>query len=99
MSSELTSSQPVGDPTDPVQVNPIPTADGSTIEPPLRAADGSTVDSLLLRHRLTATDGLGVDGVAIRSLDLATPQDTALHPIDEPGLAGQFAAVARALAS
>jgi GAF domain-containing protein len=99
MSSDLTSPPPVGEPTDAVQLKPIPIPDGSTIQPPLRVADGSTLDAVHLRDRLSATDGLGVDGVAVRSLELATPQDTAARPTDEPGLASQFAAVARALAS
>jgi GAF domain-containing protein len=83
MSSELTSPQPVGEPADGVAV-------------PARPADGG---ALHLAGQLTAIDGAGLDGVATRSLDLANPQDTAPRPTEDPGLAVQFAAVARALES
>ena len=114
--SDLTSPQPVGEPTDPVHVTPIRLTGGGIIEPPLHPADGSPLDGIIddtvdgivdgspvdglhLEGHLTAIDGLGVDGIAARSLNLANPQDTATRPTAEPGLAGQFAAVARALAS
>jgi hypothetical protein len=87
MSSDLSAAQPVDEPTDRINLRHA------------RPADGSTVDRLYLDTQLSALDGVAVDGVAARGLDSASPQDTALRPIAEPGLASQFAAVARALAS
>jgi GAF domain-containing protein len=98
MSSDLTSPQPVDEPTGPVEVTPIRPADAQIAEP-TRPGDGGAIDGIYLKNQLTAADGVRVDGVAARSLDVATPQDTAQRPSDEPGLASQFAAVAQALAS
>jgi GAF domain-containing protein len=86
MSSDLTAQQPVGDPADGVQV-------------PARPTDGGAVDGLRLAGQLAAIDGASVDGIAARSLDVASPQDTAPRPAADPGLALKFAAVARALES
>ena len=98
MSSDLTSPPPVGDPTGPVEATPISRTAGRIAEP-RRPGDGSATDGIYLTTQLTATDGVGVDGIAARSLDVATPQDTAQRTSDLSGLASQFAAVARALAA
>jgi ANTAR domain/GAF domain len=87
MSSDATSAHSVEDPADPV--------DGAAPRP----GAGGAIDGFHLQGQLTAVDGAGADGIATRSLDLAAPQDTAARPAGDPGLATQFAAVARALAS
>jgi GAF domain-containing protein len=99
MSSDLTIPQPVGDPTEAAGAAPIPPSPAASIAEPSRAGDGSLVDGLYLTTQLTATDGTGADGIVVRSLDVATPQDTSQRVSDLPGLASQFAAVARALAA
>jgi GAF domain-containing protein len=99
MSSDLTSPQPVGDPTEAAGAAPILPSPAARIAEPQRSGDGSLIDSIYLTTQLTATDGVGVDGIGARSLDVATPQDTAQRASDLSGLASQFAAVARALAA
>jgi len=110
MSSDLTTPQPVGEQADPVALRPsdpvaLAPTDPVAVTPidaiavtPIRPVDGSAVDGLYLQSRLTALDDISIDGIAARSLDVATPQDTAPRPAADPSLAGQFAAVARALA-
>ena len=87
MSSDLTTPQPVGDSTDGIKAARI------------RPADGGAGDRLGLAGQLTAVDGAGAERIAARGLSVTDPQDTAPRPAVEPGIAGQFAAVARALAS
>jgi hypothetical protein len=87
MSSDLSARQPVDEPVDRINLRHA------------RPADGSTGNGLNLAVQLAATDGSQVDGITVRSLDAASPQDTAARPSTEPALASQFAAVARALAS
>jgi GAF domain-containing protein len=98
MSSDLTTPQPVGDPTGSVEATPISRTAGRIVQP-RRPGDGGASDDIYLTTQLTATDGVGVDGIAARSLDVATPQDTSQRTSDLSGLASQFAAVARALAA
>jgi GAF domain-containing protein len=106
MTSDLTST-PAVEPTAAAEIAPpVRPTDGSAVDGfrPVGgpAADGQRPDAdglHLLQAQLTATDGRSVDGIAARSLDVSNPQDTAPRSVDEPGLAGQFAAVARALAS
>ena len=95
-------------PADTAIAAPLRPTDGSAVDGLCRAgavngaadgAGGTALDGLRLDSRLTAIDGLGVSGVAARSLEVANPQDTAPRPVDESGLASQFAAVARALAA
>jgi hypothetical protein len=88
MSSDLTAPQPVDDPTDRIDLSRA------------RPGDGSVIEGLQLDGQRTAIDGVSVDGIAARSLDVATPQDTAARPAEGGhGLATEFAAVARALES
>jgi ANTAR domain/GAF domain len=64
--------------------------------------DGSAVDGMLADNvsALDGATGLHLRSVLARSTDVANPQDTAQRPPDSgPGLASQFAAVARALES
>ena len=89
MTSDITAPQPVDDPSDRIHVNGGSSSlDGS-------AVDGVLVDSTTARHR---ADGLHLNGIVTRSLDVANPQDTAPRALDA-GLAAQFAVVARALES
>jgi GAF domain-containing protein len=106
MSSDLTSPSPADGPAAGSKIAPParPT-DGSAVDG-IRPAGGPAadgihlaVDGLQLQTQLTSTDGRSLDGIAVRSLDVSNPQDTAPRPVGEPGLAGQFAAVARALQS
>jgi hypothetical protein len=83
MSSDLTSPQPVGDPTPGAEATLIPPANRPSVEPEPSGAGPAP------------TGQAGGDG----SLDVVTPRDTAHPPSDVPGLANQFAAAARALAS
>jgi hypothetical protein len=87
MSSDVTLPQPVDDAADRVNL------------PSARPADGSGIDGLQLTAQITAIDGVSLDGVAVRSLDAANPQDTAPRPLESRALAVQFAAVARAMES
>jgi GAF domain-containing protein len=87
MSSDPTSPLPVGHPTARVEATLSQPANRPVVEPG-RPGDG-----------LHPTGPVSVDGIALRGLDVATPQDTAHRPSDVSGLANQFAAVARALAS
>jgi hypothetical protein len=87
MSSDVTLPQPVDDAADRVNLRSA------------RPADGSGIDGLQLTAQITAIDGVSLDGVAVRSLDAANPQDTAPRPLESRALAVQFAAVARAMAS
>jgi hypothetical protein len=109
MSSDLTSPSPV-EPAGDAEITPLRAADGSAADSVRRpystalgglppAADGLRSLEALLPGQLTATGGGSLDGVAARSLDVSGPQDTAPRSIHEPGLASQFAAVARALSS
>ena len=98
MSSDLTPQQPVGDPTAPVEAKIIQPP-GGPVQKPGRSGDGGTLDGFHPNSRFGAVDGFRMDGAAARSLDVAVPQDTAVRSGDLPGLANQFAAVARALAS
>ncbi|HST64259.1 MAG TPA: GAF and ANTAR domain-containing protein [Mycobacteriales bacterium] len=64
--------------------------------------DGSAVDGMIAdsTSALDGATGLHLDGTLIRSRDLANPQDTGQRRADGgSALAGQFAAVARALES
>lgn len=64
--------------------------------------DGSATDGMLAESRaaLDGATGTGLTGVLTRSSGVANPQDTGQRrPGSGAGLAGQFAAVARALAS
>ena len=105
MSSDLTSPPPVDEPTGAEIAPPRRPTDGSAVDGlrrrrPRRGRPAARCGRLrLTRVQLTGTDGRSLDGIAARSLDVANPQDTAPHAVGEPGLAGQFAAVARALAS
>ena len=99
MSSDPTFPRPVGDPIDPAGATPILPSPTARIAEPHRAGDGSLIDGGYLATQLTATDGISVDGIAPRSLDVTAPQDTAQRASDLSGLASQFAAVARALAA
>ncbi|HEV7654043.1 MAG TPA: GAF and ANTAR domain-containing protein [Mycobacteriales bacterium] len=83
----MTLPQPVDDAADRVNLRSA------------RPADGSGIDGLQLTAQITAIDGVSLDGVAVRSLDAANPQDTAPRPLESRALAVQFAAVARAMAS
>jgi hypothetical protein len=102
MSSDLSAPRPVDGSTGRINLSHARPLDGSTV-----TLDGTvtldrtaTLDgSSTLAGQFAAVDGSQVDDVAARNLDAATPQDTAPRPAADPGLAGQFAAVARALAS
>lgn len=64
------------------------------------ALDGSAVDGTIADSvsALDGATGLHLKGMLTRSLDVVSPQDTAPRaPVGGSGLAGQFAAVARAL--
>ena len=92
MSSDPTFPQPVGDPIDPAGATPILPSPAARIAEPHRAGDGSLIDGGYLTTQLTATDGISVDGIAPRSLEVTAPQDTAQRASDLSGLASQFAA-------
>ena len=105
MSSDPTPQQPVGDPTTPVEAMVIPPPRAPVLEPE-RSGDGSAVDGFRPNRRFAPIDEVTAPidevttgGVAVRTLDVAIPRDTAHHPGGLPGLASQLAAVARALAS
>ena len=97
MSSDPTPQQPVGDPTTPVEAIVIPPPRAPVLEPE-RCGDGSAVDGFHPNRRFAPIDEVTRGGVAAPTLDVAIPQDTAHRPGGVPGLASQFAAVARALA-
>lgn len=98
MSSDLTPQQPVGNPTAPVEATVIPPPSGPALEPE-HSGDG-TAHGVHPSSRFAPIDVIGVvDGVSARTLDIAIPPEPAHRPSDVPGLANQFAAVARALAA
>jgi GAF domain-containing protein len=84
-------------------VAPLPVDDAAErIHADRSKLDGSAVDGMIADSTtaLHGAAGLHLDAVLTRSLDVATPQDTAQRRSDNgSGLAAQFAAVARALES
>lgn len=98
MSSDLTPGQPVGDPTAPVEAKFI-APPARPAEEPQRAAGGRALDGVHPNSPFGAIDGVRMDGFPARSLDVTISPDAVHRPGDLPGLANQFAAVARALAS